>query len=58
MVDVKASVCLGVFEQLLKSMMTVQNKIYEGLAMAKPVISGELGCGEEVVTLWRTHLPV
>ena len=37
----KANVCLGVFGTTPQSMMTVQNKIYEGLAMAKPVISGD-----------------
>jgi len=36
----KADVCLGVFGTTPQSMMTVQNKIYEGLAMSKPVITG------------------
>jgi len=36
-----ADVCLGVFGTTPQSMMTVQNKIYEGLAMARPVITGE-----------------
>jgi glycosyltransferase involved in cell wall biosynthesis len=36
-----ADVCLGVFGTTPQSMMTVQNKIYEGLAMSKPVITGD-----------------
>ncbi len=36
-----SNVCLGAFGTTPQSVMTVQNKIYEGLAMAKPVISGE-----------------
>ena len=35
-----ADVLLGVFGSTPQSIMTVQNKIYEGLAMAKPVITG------------------
>jgi glycosyltransferase involved in cell wall biosynthesis len=34
-------VCLGVFGRTPQSTMTVQNKIYEGLAMARPVITGD-----------------
>ncbi len=37
----RADVCLGAFGTTPQSMMTVQNKIYEGLAMAKPVITGD-----------------
>ncbi len=37
----EADVCLGVFGATPQSMMTVQNKIYETLAMAKPLITGE-----------------
>ncbi len=36
-----ADVCLGAFGDTPQSLMTVQNKIYEGLAMGKPVISGD-----------------
>ncbi len=36
-----ADVCLGAFGTTPQSLMTVQNKIYEGLAMAKPVLTGE-----------------
>jgi glycosyltransferase involved in cell wall biosynthesis len=37
----RADVCLGVFGTTPQSQMTVQNKIYEGLAMKKPVITGD-----------------
>ncbi len=37
----QASICLGTFGTTPQSMMTVQNKIYETLAMAKPLINGE-----------------
>jgi glycosyltransferase involved in cell wall biosynthesis len=36
----EADVCLGAFGQTPQSLMTVQNKIYEGMAMEKPVITG------------------
>jgi glycosyltransferase involved in cell wall biosynthesis len=36
-----ADICLGAFGSSPQSLMTVQNKIYEGLAMAKPVITGD-----------------
>jgi glycosyltransferase involved in cell wall biosynthesis len=37
----RADLCLGVFGTTPQSLMTVQNKIYEGLAMAKPVLTGD-----------------
>jgi glycosyltransferase involved in cell wall biosynthesis len=37
----QVDVCLGAFGITPQSLMTVQNKIYEGLAMAKPVITGD-----------------
>lgn len=37
----KADVCLGAFGVTPQSLMTVQNKIYEGMAMRKPIITGE-----------------
>ena len=37
----EADVCLGAFGVTPQSMMTVQNKIYECLALAKPLISGD-----------------
>ncbi len=36
-----ADLCLGAFGLTPQSLMTVQNKIYEGLAMAKPVLTGD-----------------
>lgn len=36
-----ADVCLGVFGTTPQSLMTVQNKIYEALAMRKPLITGD-----------------
>jgi glycosyltransferase involved in cell wall biosynthesis len=36
-----ADVCLGAFGNTPQSLMTVQNKIYEAIAMAKPLISGD-----------------
>lgn len=36
-----ADICLGAFGTTPQSLMTVQNKIYEGLAMAKPVLTGD-----------------
>jgi glycosyltransferase involved in cell wall biosynthesis len=37
----RADVILGSFGTTPQSLMTVQNKIYEGLAMGKPVITGD-----------------
>lgn len=37
----RADLCLGVFGTTPQSMMTVQNKLYECMAMAKPLISGD-----------------
>ena len=37
----RSDICLGAFGNTPQSLMTVQNKIYEGLAMAKPVITGD-----------------
>ncbi len=36
-----ADVCLGVFGMTPQSLMTIQNKIYEGLAVARPVLTGD-----------------
>ncbi len=36
-----ADLCLGAFGTTPQSLMTVQNKIYEGLAMGKPVLTGD-----------------
>ncbi|MBN1658756.1 MAG: glycosyltransferase [Anaerolineae bacterium] len=37
----RANVCLGVFGTSEQSTRTIQNKIYEGMAMRKPVITGD-----------------
>jgi glycosyltransferase involved in cell wall biosynthesis len=37
----EADVCLGVFGTTPQSLMTVQNKIYEALAMQKPLVTGD-----------------
>jgi glycosyltransferase involved in cell wall biosynthesis len=37
----RADVCLGAFGLVQQSLLTVHNKIYEGLALARPVISGD-----------------
>jgi glycosyltransferase involved in cell wall biosynthesis len=44
-----AQVCLGVFGTTPQSLYTVQNKIWEGLAMAKPVITGDAPMVREVL---------
>jgi glycosyltransferase involved in cell wall biosynthesis len=36
-----AALCLGAFGQTPQSIMTIQNKIYEGMAMGKAVITGD-----------------
>jgi glycosyltransferase involved in cell wall biosynthesis len=37
----QADVCLGTFGATRHSLLTIQNKIYESMAMAKPVITGD-----------------
>jgi glycosyltransferase involved in cell wall biosynthesis len=37
----RSHICLGVFGQTKQSHYTIQNKVWEGLAMARPVISGD-----------------
>ena len=51
----QADICLGVFGTTPQSLMTVQNKIYEGLAMAKPVITGTSPAIKDVF-IHRTHV--
>lgn len=36
-----ADLCLGVFGLTPQSLMTIQNKLYEGMAMGKPIVSGD-----------------
>lgn len=37
----QADICLGTFGVTPQALITVQNKVYEGIAMAKPVITGD-----------------
>jgi len=46
----RADVCLGAFGETPQSVMTVQNKIYECLAMAKPVITGDSPAVRQALT--------
>jgi glycosyltransferase involved in cell wall biosynthesis len=51
----RAGVCLGVFGDTKQSLCTVQNKIWEGMAMAVAVISGRPGIVESVLQ-HREHI--
>jgi glycosyltransferase involved in cell wall biosynthesis len=44
------AVCLGAFGDTPQSLMTVQNKIFEGLAMARPVLTGDSPAVRRVFT--------
>ncbi len=46
----QAHICLGVFGETLQSHYTIQNKIWESLAMRRPVISGESELIHHVLT--------
>lgn len=57
-----ADLCLGAFGTTPQSLMTIQNKIYEGLAMGKPVLTGDgpairqqLRHGEEIFLCERAN---
>lgn len=57
----RADVCLGAFGQTPQSLMTVHNKVYEGMAMGKPVITGQSPAveaqfisGQELLACQRT----
>ncbi|MBK7176153.1 MAG: glycosyltransferase [Chloroflexi bacterium] len=45
-----AHVCLGVFGETRQSHYTIQNKVWEGLAMGRPVISGDSAVVREALT--------
>lgn len=47
----RSHICLGVFGETLQSHYTIQNKIWEGLAMGRPVVSGE----SEIIGQVLTH---
>ena len=59
-----ASICLGVFGTTQQALCTVPNKIWEGLAMRKPVITGDtpavrdLLCHEQHLYLCESANPV
>ncbi len=46
----RADVCLGAFGTTPQSLMTVQNKIYEAIAIGKPLISGDSPAIRQVFT--------
>lgn len=46
----RAHVILGVFGTTPQSVMTIQNKIYEGLAMGKPVLTGDSPAVQQVLS--------
>jgi glycosyltransferase involved in cell wall biosynthesis len=46
----QADICLGAFGTTPQSLMTVQNKVYEALAMGKPLISGDSPAVRQVLT--------
>ena len=52
----RADICLGAFGHTPQSMMTVQNKIYEGLAMGRAVVTGDSPAARQAlqhgVTAW------
>ncbi|MEM2045893.1 MAG: glycosyltransferase [Candidatus Bathyarchaeia archaeon] len=48
-----ADVILGAFGTTPQSLMTVQNKIYEGLAMGKPVITGDSPTVRKALGNWQ-----
>ncbi len=46
----QADVCLGAFGTTPQSLMTVQNKIYESIALGKPLISGDSTAVRQIFT--------
>ena len=58
----EADLCLGAFGDTPQSVMTVQNKIYEGLAMQRPVLTGDspavrqkMHAGKEIYVCARSN---
>lgn len=51
----RAEVCLGSFGTTPQSLMTVQNKIYEGMAMAKAVITGDSPAVRQVLLQFQEN---
>lgn len=46
----KANVCLGIFGSTLKTKLVIPNKVYEAVAMEKPLISGDTPAIRELFT--------
>jgi hypothetical protein len=53
----KADLVLGIFGDTEKSQRVVPNKVYEGLAMAKPVITGDSPASESLSFPANTCIP-
>jgi glycosyltransferase involved in cell wall biosynthesis len=45
----KASVCLGIFGETAKAKRVIPNKVYEALAMKKPLITGDSSAARELL---------
>ena len=46
----EADICLGIFGNTTKAKMVIPNKIYEGIAMAKPVLTADTPATRELFT--------